>query len=152
MGQVHVPDKLQGWASPLHFSMLTVAPSATGAGTWTRVVSGSYLYNSYFGNDTTHADGDNISVNIWAPAGIYTLRMNASKNTNRGIVDVDVDVVEVGTADLYAAGVDYLNMVEITGITLSAGFHTLRIRIDGKHASSSNYYLHISSISLLRTV
>ncbi len=59
--------------------------------------------------------------------------------------------VEKGSVDLYAASADKLNVEEITGLVLTAREHTLKFRVDGKNASSSDYFFRTAAISLQRT-
>ena len=136
--------------SPLYFNMLTLTPSSIGQGTWIRGVDSSRLYCGYFYN-SSGVNLDNFSIKFYVPAGTYTLQFNANKNTNKGIVDVDIDGVEKGSFDLYAATLNALNIAEITGLVLNSAEHTLRFRIDGKNASSTGYYFTASGIVFSKT-
>lgn len=136
--------------TPICWNMLTIAPDVVGQGTWVRFVSTNYLYNGSI-YDATPLDGDNFTVNFRCPAGTYTLHFNDIQGASYGIVDVDIDGVEVGSKDMYSAGSVFTNVEEITGIVLSRGDHTLKFRIDGKNGSSSNYFINLSHVSLQRT-
>lgn len=149
-------DNLDGMAyvsTPLFWNMLTTAPDVTGQGTWARAQSSSRLYGGDFTN-TSAADGDKFTNNFRSPAGTFTLRFNMVQAADAGIVKVYVDGDQVGTAggyDGYAATTSSTNIEEITGITLSAGAHTVRFELDGKNGSSSGYRLRTSGIWLQRT-
>ena len=139
--------------TPLSRNMLTSDPDVTDTGTWARTRDSAYLYCGHFANSTA-ADADAFSVKFRCPAGTYTLRFNAPKRNDVGIVKPYIDGVQKGDAggyDLYAASADNLNCVEITGLTLTAGEHTLKFKIDGKNASSSGYRFRASGINLQRT-
>ena len=135
--------------SPISFNMLTTEPSAVGQGTW-QVVVQSELYRRAFMN-TSHANGDEFDVTIFCPAGTYTMNFNFSRRDSRGIIDVDFDGIEVGSADGYNATYDIYNLIEITGIVLSEGEHVITFRVDGKNASSVGYYTAFNGVSLTRT-
>lgn len=137
-------------STPMYWNMLTTEPDVVGQGTWTRFVSVNYLYTGGFYESSSN-DGDNFSVNFRCLAGTYTLRFNSVKGTSYGILDIDIDGVEIGSKDAYAAGVDYDNIEEISGIVISSGQHTIKFRIDGKHASSTDYFINLNGIYLQRT-
>ncbi len=142
--------RVDALSTPIFWNMLTVAPDVVGQGTWVRAVNSSFLYGGQFYN-TTSADGDEFSVNFRCPVGTYTIRFSAIKDSDRGIVDTYVDASEEDSIDLYAAAADYLNVVEITGVSITAGSHTLKFVVDGKNGSSSDYFLNVNGISLQRT-
>lgn len=135
---------------PIFWNMATAEPDVIGQGTWSRIVDTAFLYNEQFFN-TTDNDGDNFTMNFRCPAGTYTLRFNAPKFSSAGILDIDIDASEEGSFDLYAAVRDTLNIEEITGLTLSAGSHTLKFRIDGKNGASTDHIITLSGIYLQRT-
>ncbi len=133
-------------STPIFWNMYTMEPDAVGQGTW--IINfdslGTYMLNS------SNADGDNFTCNFRCPAGTYTLYMNLRKAPNLGIVDVDIDASEEGSFDLYnATGI--ANAEKITGLVLSAGTHTIKLRLDGKNGSSSAYYIVIGDICFQRT-
>jgi hypothetical protein len=134
------------YASPLTISMLSHAPDSV-SGTWAFLAAGSLPYNGTFYN-STHADGDYFTVNVRVPAGTYKLRFNSGKNTNKAIIDVDLDGVEKGSFDMY--GTDGPAINEITGLVMD-GAHVLKFRAHGKHASSSDHYVFVAVIELMRT-
>jgi len=137
------------WTTPIFWNMLVAAPDAVGQGTWTQTQANTHIYAGYFQNGGVN--GDNFSCNFRCPAGTYTLRFNASKYTNRGVVDIYMDAGEEGSFDLYAGSLDETNIEEIAGLVLTAGEHILKFQLDGQHASSSGYYFAASGIWLQRT-
>lgn len=147
-----VLDAMAYVSTPLYWNLLTTKPDSIGQGTWARAQSSARLYGGDFSNTTT-ANSDNFTSNFRCPAGTYTLRFNAVKNTDAGIVKVYIDGVQVGTVggyDEYAA-LDAANIEEITGLVLTAGEHTLKFELSGKNASSSSYRFRTSGIWLQRT-
>lgn len=148
-----VLDAMAYVSTPLFWNMLTTAPDVVGQGTWARAQSSSRLYGGDFTN-TSAADGDKFTSNFRCPAGTYTLRFNAGKNTDGGIVKVYVDDVQVGNAggyDTYSDPKDVLNIEEITGIAIGAGEHELKFVLDGKNASSEAYRFRAAAVWLQRT-
>lgn len=121
-----------------------------GQGTWGYVFAADYVYQAMFQN-STHADGDNFSLKAYLAAGTYTLKVTVERNTNRGILDVDVDGVEVASFDMYGA-LDTNHIFTETGIVIArSGVKTIKFRIDGKNALSSTYFLGMKAAVFYRT-
>ena len=133
-------------STPIFWNMLTAAPDVVGQGTWITAKNVSYLYNGIFFN-STHNNADNFTVNFRCPAGTYTLRFTCIIGTNQGIVDVDIDASEEGSFDNEGSVADVTN--EIAGLTLTAGTHTLKFRIDG--TTGTDHYVSVTGISFQRT-
>jgi len=142
-------DTLDGQIAPLYWNMLTRAPDVVGAGVWGRIV-GPNLYSGYFYN-TSNNDGDNFTVNFRCMAGTWTLRFNAHQNSDLAIVDVDMDTVEIGSFDNYAAAPSGLTIREIAGLALTGAEHALRFRVDGRNAASVGWLFYTHGIYLQRT-
>ena len=137
--------------SPVVTNMLTRAPDSVGQGTWVVLVFSSAPYNAIFYN-SSNADGDNFTVKFRLPKGTYTLRFNSVKRSNRGMVQGELDGVDLGTTDLYSASDDYTNVVEITSVSVStSGEHDLKFSVNGKNASSSAYTIDFNQIEFIRT-
>ena len=137
---------------PVAWNMLTREPDTVGQGTWGRLASSAFLYGGLFHNSTTHADGDSFSVTFSAPPGTYRLRANAVKDSNCPKVEVKLDGISLGLVDLYAAAQDGVAFMDLSGIVVGPGFHTLEFRVNGKNASSSNYYVYLpGGMCLVRT-
>lgn len=137
----------------IFWNLLTGQPETIIQGTWYRQQDSTRLDCGEFRNPTI-ANGDGFICKCRCPAGTYTLRFNAVKHTDGGIVKIYIDDVQVGNAggyDLYAGAKDVLNIIEITGLTLTAGEHSLKFIEDGKNASSTGYRLRASGIWLQRT-
>lgn len=121
--------------------------------TYTRGQSSSALSGGLAGVAAA-ADADNSDYMEWQvnlAAGTYTLTGVFFRSTDRGIADWSLDGVSVGTYDMY--GVAGWNIVsEITGITVAAdGNYTLRVTANGKNASSSDYVINHTSVTMTRT-
>jgi hypothetical protein len=86
-------------------------------------------------------------------AGTYSLSYLYKGNSNRGIVQVSVDGVNIGTpGDQYTSGqVNQLN-INVGTVTLGyAGQHQIRWTTNSKNASSSGYAIAIDRITLTST-
>lgn len=144
-------DNAYNESGSIFWSMISEDADVIGQGTWTRAISATYIYNGYYINSTS-ADGDNFTLNFRCVAGTYDLKFNASKSTNRGVVDVYIDGSEEGSFDLYSDPVEPANVEKITGITIATtGAHTLKFQLDGKNGSSLDYFAVFQGIHLLRT-
>lgn len=122
-----------------------------GQGTWIfKIDTASFLCGDFY--NTAASDGDNISIKVFLQAGTYTMRVLYRKAATGGIVDFDINETEVGSVDMYAASETYNQIYSVADIAIAtSGILTLRVRVDGKHASSTNYFAMISCISLWRT-
>ena len=97
------------------------------------------------------ADQDDVSYILDLSAGTWTMRVVWNRYTNKGIVKAYLDGSLIATQDMYGSSAN--NQVwTVTGIAVATGgSHTLRFLVDGKHASSSNFYYALSQVSLWRT-
>lgn len=129
--------------SPHAYSSITQGSWVLGTNTaqWTN----GYLYNS------SAANGDAINFTFSCKAGVYTFRSVVNKEPNRAIYQLLVDTVSIGTYDGYNATGQNNLIWDITGISLTAGQHTIQLKANGKNASSSAYYTILSLLSILRT-
>lgn len=135
-----------------HISILPHNYQSIGAGTWVWVVDTGVITNGRFTNEGANADLDNITYQVYLAVGTYTLRILTTKSNNWGIMDVDIDGVEVASFDLYSAAVLRNRVVSQAGITVAAsGLKALKLRVDGKNGSSSAYIIGAYIISLWRT-
>ena len=72
--------------------------------------------------------------------------------TNRGIMKIYIDDIEVASFDKYSSIAKYNVTKTKTGINISTtGLKTLKIKCVGQNISSSGYYMHFQSITLWRT-
>lgn len=134
-----------------HILLLPAFYNSIGQGTWVLAISASFYHCAYFYN-STQVDGDNFSWKATLQKGTYTLRMLVNTGTNRGIIDVDIGGVEVTSKDLYAgAGVTNVVHTEAGIVIATSGIKDITLRVDGKHASSSDYTAHFQEICLWRT-
>lgn len=136
--------------APIQWNMLSRKADSIAQGTWDISLNNTYPYSGCYYN-TSHANGDEFTCCFHCPAGIYKLYLNAPKDSDRGIVSIEIDGIEQDSIDLYAASAEKSNIIEITGIELEGKDHTLTLRIEGKNASSSDYYFYGSGISLQAT-
>lgn len=134
-----------------HITIIPINPAAVGQGTWTNQTNTSTLLNLWFYN-SSGGNGDNCSFQVYLAKGTYTLQILATTKGDYGILDVDFDAAEVASFDLYSAATTYNVVKEQASITVTeSGLKTLKLRVDGKHASSIGYLAAISLISLHRT-
>lgn len=134
-------------------SHVTLFPTAynTTNGTWSISTSGTDFFN-IFGTNTTAADADFMTFEVYLSAGTYTLIFYNFHNSNNGIADVQIDGVEVASFDKYASSGSGNNRDSQTGITVSSsGLKTVKLVVDGKNASSSGYQCPFNCLIFWRT-
>jgi hypothetical protein len=86
-------------------------------------------------------------------AGSYVLGLIGVKNNNAGKARWYVDNQYLDAAydfDMYAASLTYNFVVEVPITLATTGRHTFQLITHGKHASSSNYFLFVSGVYLIR--
>ena len=126
-------------------------PDSVGAGTWAWSISVLQLFAGWFTNNSG-ANNDNCTMKVFLTPGTYTLCVLYVKAADRGILKVYLGSQVLTTIDGYAAAISYNNIDETTSITISSsGVQNLKFEVDGKNASSSNYYVTFTAISLKRT-
>ena len=92
-------------------------------------------------------DGDEIEYVFPLGAGMYEMRLLARTGATHGITDVYLDGVEIHSADLYSASTTNNVLLTQSGVVVSSGgLHTIRMKTDGKNASSTGYVRHVSSV------
>lgn len=114
--------------------------SVTGEG------AGTYM------NVATHANNDEYKwSNIFLPAGNYKITLVHLTSNSRGIVELIFGTTSLGTFDSYAAGTAYNVINTITFSVSVATTADFRIKVTGKNASSSDYYIDFSRLQLEKT-
>ena len=78
-------------------------------------------------------------TNVFLPAGNPKLTIIGATATNRGIIDISVNGVVIGSFDQYENPGGYNVVHDIVWVNKVAGFHTVRATVNGKNASSSGY-------------
>ena len=143
---------VQNPSPPSGGHVFLLAPNYDSApqGTWAVNVQTAFVTNTQIYNDGT--DGDNLLYKVYLPRGTWTLIMYGQTGTNRGISDIDIDNVEIASFDWYADPVVNIVRKSQTAIAIAtSGLKTLRLRVDGKHASSTGYIIVFNYIALWRT-
>jgi hypothetical protein len=99
----------------------------------------------------TPANGDWIEWEVLLDAGTWALDLIWARDPSLGIVDFTLGATAVGTQDMYGGAASNA-VTTFSGIAVaSAGTYALRATINGKNASSSNYYMVIQLLTLRRT-
>ncbi len=128
----------------LHYSNMVGAWTIPAPG-WAQVHYPNWLRSS-------GADLDSVEYQVYLPAGTYTVQIMTLHLTGRGIMDVDLDGVEIGSFDCFASAFAGNQVKTISGVVVAAGgIKTLKIRADGKNPLSGAYYLDLSDIQISRT-
>jgi hypothetical protein len=145
--QTKLNDKATG-----HINLNLQKPESVGAGTWVFSVDASSPFNTFLRNSST-ADGDNCTYKAYLGAGTYTIQVNYRQKNVNGKMDLFIDADKVISAqDHYAGAESYNNIYEETGVVVAtAGLKDIKIALNGKNASSSDYVVYISAIVFIRT-
>jgi hypothetical protein len=151
-------------------------PPSSGGGTstpaWTIDLDGFNVVGAFVGTVTPNFDSlcfyggylqsggtqnEQFDWPVMLAAGTWTIVLMCTQSSSGGIATLRLDdgagnFSTVGTADLYNAGLARNVGFSFTGVSVAAtGKKTLRVLMATKNASSSNYYLFLQHIALLRT-
>jgi hypothetical protein len=108
------------------------------------------LYNGY--NISSGAQNDSISWPVVLGAGTWTVEIMHVKNDNVGVYSVQLDDVEKGTIDGYAAAASRNQRDSVTGIVVAITAKvTLKLKMATKNGASSAYRGWIQRVRLIRT-
>ncbi len=122
-----------------------------GQGSWLASASASRILG-FIWLTSTLANGDNISYSVYLQAGTYTFLTVHQRDSNGAQVNVELDGIQQQALQMYAGGLTHNVIVRSTGKVVAAtGLKTIRVRVTGKHASSSNYGCFFNYIALWRT-
>lgn len=134
-----------------HFTILPFSYDSMGQGNWEYVYE-QYGYTEGLIYNSSNTDGDNISYIVSLPKGTYTFILFGKTHPAYGIVDIDINDTEVASFDLYGTNTDNVRQVE-TGIEITeSGVKTLKLRVDGKNPSASNYFCAFHYLAMIKTV
>jgi hypothetical protein len=93
-------------------------------------------------------DGDYFDTDIWVDGGTYTVYIHARQETTAGKFDVSLDEISIATGQEGYAASSAAFLITITGVVVvGSGYHKLRLKINGKHASSSDYTMNLYSVT-----
>lgn len=99
----------------------------------------------------SYAQNNSATWNVYLETGTYKYAELYDKSANFGVGHIQLDTVDQGTIDYYAAGASSNNYTEITGISVTAGLKAFRNIASTKNASSSNYGFGWESMAWIRT-
>lgn len=94
------------------------------------------------------ANGDSWTLAFALRAGAYTMSVLGLKDSNCPKVDWAVDgLAVVAGQDWYVGGGQQVNVTQTASVTVATdGVHQLRATVNGKHASSTDYFLALTKI------
>jgi len=96
------------------------------------------------------ADGDRFQAFVYALGTETMLSLTTYGSTDSGKFDIYINGVKDGvtTYDDYKASAAVVNRYITLTQPITAGYNLIEFRVNGKNASSSNYYLRISPSSI----
>ncbi len=127
-----------------------LARTASAAGSKVTSESGASAGAYVQFNSATPAVGDWIQFTLPnVAAGTYDVAVLYKSNTNRAIVQANIDGVNQGPpCDQYAATAAFQVRCALGKATLSSGNHSIRFTVTGKRSSSTSYLEIVDQISL----
>lgn len=104
----------------------------------------------FFVAQSVAANGDAFTSSFLIKAGSYTLYVLGQTNTNRGIIDWQIDGVAAITGQDWYSGAEVKNVTKSGAVTVTgSGRHKLTGTVNGKNGSSSAYGYRLTKMWLV---
>ncbi len=131
------------------FDLNVFVPSRT-SGTWS-ITAGS----NYWGGNALYAaspaNGQYVEYYAALGAGTWKVSLMYARATDRGILNLTVNGTSIGSIDAYGTVSEKLVYTTSSFVLTAAADYLLRIAVNGKNASSSNYYAILQRLFFERT-
>ncbi len=88
--------------------------------------------------------------NVNLPSGTYKIVIRHSKANNRGVYHIYFDGVDEGNFDGYNGSISFV-INTITGLTWAGGVVAIKVKMESKNGSSTDYFGVLYDIYLVRT-
>lgn len=138
-----------------HITILPHAFDSITQGDWTFVVSASQVLNGWFANSggsPPQADLDQINYKVFLAKGTYTVSILTLTFSTGAFLELIVDGVSQGTTDLYTASTIFNIKRNFSGIVITtSGLVDINLKVNGRNASATDWFVALSSLSLFRT-
>jgi len=102
-------------------------------------------------NEAPIADLDEINYSRYLSAGTYDFEVAFSKGSGAGIIEIIIDGITCFSLDTYSVGAVFNDMATQSAVILTTGYKTIRVMVNGKNGSSSDYGISMYSIRIGRT-
>lgn len=120
-------------------------------GTWAYAVNDNALFD-FAWKQSDSADGGTIEYKAYLLEGTYQINVIHTKTAHSPKLDIHIDGTEVASCDMYNSSDAHAQVCSDTSNTVSTtGIHTIKLVIDGKNASSDNYYVYLNYIVFTKT-
>ena len=130
---------------PSNYSIPVLVPDANTS--WSTVGSPDTQGHALLSAGTLNNEA---TWNIDLPAGTYKVVVAHTKAINRGIYHLYVAGVDVGNFDGYNGSTTFV-VNSVTGISVSGGTTAIKLKMEAKNGSSSDYFGVVYQIHLIRT-
>ncbi len=122
-------------------------PDSILQGTWAGEEWAGNTYGSSYNNSTTN-DGDGIRWTRFLSAGAYKFALEYRRNTNQGIIDLEVGGSVKDSIDAFGASA---YMTNITNVTVPvSGLQNIDLVINGKNGGSSDFGMKVFQLRIWR--
>lgn len=130
------------WARPLWFDEFN-GPART-------LVQTTLQNFAFYAEQTSPADGQEFTTGAFCRSAGYTLSFVYVKKADAGKVDTYINNTLVRSGDdLYAAATTYQQLITFAVTFPAAGWNSIKLKMNGKNPSSSNYKLPLTGIGFL---
>lgn len=125
--------------------------SAIIQGTWVFPYTTGHWFN-IFAYNSSNVDGDEINFKAYLAAGTYSIQLAYAKDTAYAISNILIDDTLALTTDHYNAGALNNQLNSATGIIVAtSGLKTIKLKVNGRNPSCTNWYVPFCSFSIWRT-
>jgi hypothetical protein len=140
---------LEGYKSG-NLTLILFKPNSTPQGTWAYYIENTHGCNGYLRN-TSAADGDEARWLAYLDVGTYMIQLTCGKDSDYGIVDVEIDGVALASFDCYAAAPDPQSTTrDLDNVVATSGVKQIDLKVNGKNGSSTGYKCNLSCLEIRR--
>lgn len=125
--------------------------SAIIQGTWTFTYAPNHWFN-VFAYNSSNTDEDEINFKAYLAAGTYSVQLVCAKDAAYAISNILIDDTLILTTDHYNATTLNNQLNSATGIVVAtSGLKTIKLKVNGRNASCSGWYIPFYSFMIWRT-
>jgi hypothetical protein len=138
------------YPSAMTFST-AIPPFAVGQGSTAANLGAAFFQVNRY--NSSNADGDNFSYDVYLPAGTWSLYVQSYADTYCAKLKVSLDGVELITQDCYNGAPLVFIFAATAGVSLAAaGIHTITFGVNGRNPlNTSFWYIFVAGFQFTRT-
>jgi len=106
--------------------------------------------NNLFANAAAESDGDYFQTVIDVEEGEYEIQQIYERNTLNAIMELKIDNEVISSTDTFNGSQDFNNEKITTGVKLSKGKHLLKMEVNGRNGSATDFIISQQFINIIK--